>query len=57
MGKRFDGDPTLWRVEDGKPYLNQNEEIYALLLEDVDGNVEKTDDNWEDIEHVAAGDL
>ena len=57
VGKKFDGDPTLWKIEDGQLYLNLNEEIYALFLEDVDGNIEKADDRWDDIEHVAARDL
>ena len=57
VGKKFDGDPTLWKIEDGKLYLNLNEEIYATFLEDVDGNVEKADDNWPGIESTAARDL
>ena len=57
VGKKFDGDPRLWKVEDGKLYLNLNEEIYATFLEDVDGNIEKADDNWLDIEHSAVRDL
>ena len=57
VGKKFDGDPRLWKIEDGKLYLNLNEEIYATFLEDVDGNVEKADRNWGEIEHTAARDL
>ena len=57
VGKKFDGDPTLWKIEDGQLYLNLNEEIYALFLEDLDDNIEKADDNWQDIEHIAARDL
>ena len=57
VGKKFDGDPTLWKIEDGQLYLNLNEEIYALFLEDIDDNIEKADDRWDDIEHVAARDL
>lgn len=57
VGKKFDGDPHLWLVEDGKLYLNLNEEIYATFLEDVDGNIDKADGNWVEIEHVAARDL
>ncbi len=57
VGKKFDGDPTLWRIEDGRLYLNLNEEIYALFLEDVDDNIDKANDNWPDIEHTAALDL
>ena len=57
VGKKFDGDPQLWKIEDGKLYLNLNQEIYETFLEDVDGNIEKADGNWPEIEHVAALDL
>ena len=54
VGKKFDGDPNLWKIEDGKLYLNLNEEIYATFLKDLDGNIEKADTNWTKIEHTAA---
>ena len=57
VGKKFDGDPRLWKIEDGKLYLNLNEEIYTTFLKDVDGNIEKAEDNWTRIEHTAARDL
>lgn len=57
VGKKFDGDPLLWKVEDGKLYLNLNEEIYQAFLDDLDGNIEKADDTWPEIVHTAAGDL
>jgi len=57
VGKKFDGDPQLWKIEDGKLYLNLNEEIYEAFLEDVDGNIQKADGNWPGIEHTAARDL
>ena len=57
VGKKFDGDPNLWKIEDGKLYLNLNEEIYETFLEDVDGNIEKANGNWSEIEHTAARDL
>ncbi|MCG8357015.1 MAG: hypothetical protein MI920_15725, partial [Kiloniellales bacterium] len=57
VGKKFDGDPNLWKIEDGKLYLNLNEEIYETFLEDVDGNIRKADGNWPEIEHTAARDL
>ena len=57
VGKKFDGDPRLWKVENGKLYLNLNEEIYANFLEDVDGNINKADRKWPGIKHTAAGDL
>jgi hypothetical protein len=57
VGKKFDGDPLLWKIEDGKLYLNLNEEIYQAFLEDLDGNIDKADGNWPEIEHTAATDL
>ncbi len=57
VGKKFDGDPRLWKIEDGKLYLNLNEEIYEAFLTDLDGNIRKAESNWPKIEHSAARDL
>jgi hypothetical protein len=57
VGKKFDGDPMLWKIEDGRLYLNLNEEIYQTFLKDIDGNIDKADGNWSEIEHTAARDL
>ena len=57
VGKKFDGDPHLWKIEDGRLYLNLNQEIYETFLEDIDGNIRKADRNWAEIEHTAARDL
>jgi len=57
VGKKFDGDPRLWKIEGGKLYLNLNEDIYATFLEDLDGNIRKAEGNWAKIEHTAARDL
>lgn len=38
IGKKFNGDPTAWRVVDGKLYLN--------LIEDVPGRIAQADKNW-----------
>lgn len=57
VGKKFDGDPRFWKIEDGRLYLNLNEEIYETFLKDVDGNIRKAERNWPEIEHVAARDL
>lgn len=57
VGKKFDGDPHFWRIEDDRLYLNLNREINETFLEDVDGNIAQADDNWVEIEHTAARDL
>ena len=45
-GGKFDGDPQLWRIVDGKLYLNLNEEIRSLWQEDIPGHIDIRDHNW-----------
>ena len=46
VGAKFDGDPTLFKVVDGKLYFNLNPEIQQQWLRDIDGNIKKADQNW-----------
>jgi YHS domain-containing protein len=46
VGAKFDGDPQLWRIVDGKLYLNLNEDIQATWHEDISGYIKKGDRNW-----------
>jgi YHS domain-containing protein len=57
VGKKFDGDPRFWRVEDGRLYLNLNAKIQETWLEDVDGNIEKADEQWGRIATIRVADL
>lgn len=49
LGKKFDGNPRLWRIVDGKLYFNLNEEIVAKWQADIPGNIAKADQNWKRI--------
>ncbi len=49
VGAKFDGDPRLWRIVDGKLYLNLNEDIQATWEKDVPGYIKKGDRNWKKI--------
>lgn len=40
------GDPRVWRIEDGKLYLNANSEAQQLWEEDVPGNIMKGNAYW-----------
>ena len=57
VGAKFDGDPHLWRIVDGKLYLNLNEEIQRTWQKDIPGNVEKADRNWRKIASKAPEEL
>jgi len=46
VGKKFIGDPEVWRVVDGKLYLNLDTAIQALWLEDVAGRIKSADTKW-----------
>ncbi|MAT40540.1 MAG: hypothetical protein CL946_13165 [Ectothiorhodospiraceae bacterium] len=46
LGAKFDGDPRLYKIVDGKLYFNLNPDIQNKWLEDVNGNIDKADDNW-----------
>lgn len=49
VGKKFDGDPTIFKIADGRLHLNLNQEIHAAFLADVAGAVAKADTAWASI--------
>ncbi|HEX5356169.1 MAG TPA: YHS domain-containing (seleno)protein [Aquabacterium sp.] len=57
LDKKLDGDPTAWKIVDGKLYLNVNKDVQKKWLEDVPGNLVKANANWPEIKHKAPKDL
>ena len=57
LDKKLDGDPTAWKIVDGKLYLNVNKDVQKKWLEDVPGNLTKANGNWAGIQHKAPKDL
>lgn len=51
LGKKFYSDPTIWKVVDGKLYLNLDENIQKKWNEDMHGHINKAHANWKGIEH------
>ena len=49
VGAKFDGDPNLWRIVDGKLYLNLNEDIQKTWEKNIPSNIKKADRNWQKI--------
>jgi len=49
VGKKFDGNPLVWKIVDDKLYLNLNPEIAKTFAKDVPGNIKKADTNWKTI--------
>lgn len=46
VGAKFDGDPTLWKIVDGRLYLNLDPGIQEAWLKDVPGAIKKAEVNW-----------
>ena len=57
VGKKFDGDPRLWKIHQDRLYLNLNPDIVAEFEKDVPGNVKKANANWTKIRTRAVADL
>ena len=45
VGAKFDGDPTLWTIVDGKLYVNLNPAIQEQWEKDIPGHITKADSN------------
>ena len=46
VGKKFIGDPEVWRIVNGKLYLNLDTQIQAQWLKDVPGRIKSADAKW-----------
>lgn len=57
VGKKFVGDPDVWKLVDGRLYLNLDTSIQEKWLEDVPGNIAKADSNWPRIRNRNPADL
>jgi len=57
LGKKFDVDPTAFKVVDGRLYLNLNQDIYAKWAEDIAGNIANADGKWPAIKDKAPSKL
>jgi len=50
VGKKFIGDPEVWRLVDGKLYLNLDVSIQEQWLKDVPGRIKTANAKWSEIE-------
>ncbi len=57
VGKKFVGDPEVWRVVDGRLYLNLDTGIQTEWLKDVPGRIETANANWPKIKNKAPSEL
>ncbi len=57
VNKKFDGDPSVWRVEDGKLFVYAYPAAKDAFVKDIPSNTEKADTNWPLIKDKAPKDL
>jgi YHS domain-containing protein len=48
-GGKYDIDPTAFKVEGGKLYLNKDKPTQSMWLKDVPGNIVKADGKWSEV--------
>lgn len=52
QAKFFDGDPEVWKVVNGKLYVNYNKEIEKAWEQNILDFIEKADTNWLTVEQA-----
>ena len=57
IGKKFVADPEVWKIVDGKLYLNLDRDIQKKWEKDVPGQIGTADANWLKIKDKAPSDL
>lgn len=55
-GGKVPGNPNLWRIVDGKLYLNITDVVVGFWEEDIPGNLVKSETNWVALDPQAASD-
>lgn len=53
-GGKVPGNPTLWRIVDGKLYLNITQNVVGFWEADIPGNLTTSEANWTALEAKAA---
>ncbi|ORE94447.1 hypothetical protein ATO13_10246 [Stappia sp. 22II-S9-Z10] len=56
-GGKVPGHPDLWRIVDGKLYLNITPNVVTFWEEDIGGNLATSEKNWPGIEDAPASDM
>ena len=57
FGKKFEIDGKAFEIVDGKLYVNKNLDVYKAWKKDVPTHITQADNQWPDVEDVAASKL
>src|SRR5271168_3559134 len=56
-GVKVDGDPTVWKIVDGKLYLNLAPAVATRWDQDIPGNIKTADEKWKVVKDKAPSEL
>jgi len=57
VNAKFDGDPRVWKIVDGKLYLNLDQQIQRAFEKDVAGSIRKAYANWRKLKNKHPSEL
>lgn len=57
FSRKFDVEPTAFRVVDGTLYMNLNEKVQSRWVKDIPGNIQRAEANWPTIVESAPEEL
>lgn len=57
VGKKFVGDPEVWKIVDGRLYLNLNKDVQKTWQKDIPGNIVKAEEAWPTIAEKSPSEL
>lgn len=57
VGKKFTGDPEVWKVVDGRLYLNLDTNIQNEWNKDISGHITSANNQWKKIEKKSPASL
>ena len=57
VGKKFVTDPEVWKIVNGKLYLNLDRGIQSKWNKDIPGYIKTGNENWKEIRDKAPSDL
>lgn len=57
VNKKFVGDPLVWKIVDGKLYLNLDQKVADIWVKDIPGYITKSEASWPQIKDKAPSEL
>lgn len=57
IGKKFVADPEVWKIVEGRLYVNLDQNIKNKWEKDIPGYIRKAETNWTTIKDKSPGDL